>query len=58
MGDIKSIVNGENTDQPTAGFIIDCPWIPEWYGISALLNLNRRLKLPGIRFASPYRVGH
>jgi len=33
---LKAIVNGEKNDQPTAGFIIDCPWIPEWYGISIL----------------------
>lgn len=33
---LKAIVNGEKTEQPTTGFIIDCPWLPEWYGISIL----------------------
>jgi len=35
-GTLKDIVNGKKTGQPTAGFIIDCPWLPEWYGISIL----------------------
>lgn len=33
---LKSIVNGKKAEQPTIGFIIDCPWLPEWYGISIL----------------------
>jgi len=33
---LKSIVNGEKTEQPITGFIIDSPWLPEWYGISIL----------------------
>lgn len=33
---LKGIVNGKKTEQPTFGFIIDCPWLPEWYGISIL----------------------
>ncbi|MCE5332123.1 MAG: uroporphyrinogen decarboxylase family protein [Bacteroidales bacterium] len=33
---VKAIVNGEKTGQAVSGFIIDCPWLPEWYGISIL----------------------
>ena len=33
---LKAIVNGKKVEQPTSGFIIDCPWLPEWYGISIL----------------------
>jgi uroporphyrinogen-III decarboxylase len=33
---LKSIVNGEAQAQPVSGFIIDCPWLPAWYGISIL----------------------
>jgi uroporphyrinogen decarboxylase len=33
---LKALVNGKKPDRPTVGFIIDCPWLPEWYGISIL----------------------
>jgi uroporphyrinogen-III decarboxylase len=33
---LKKIVNGEAPAQPVSGFIIDCPWLPAWYGISIL----------------------
>lgn len=33
---LKKIVNGEKLDEPISGFIIDCPWLPAWYGISIL----------------------
>lgn len=33
---LKDVVNGKNTDKKTAGFIIDCPWLPGWYGVSVL----------------------
>jgi uroporphyrinogen-III decarboxylase len=33
---LKKVVNGEKSDQPLSGFIIDCPWLPAWYGISIL----------------------
>lgn len=33
---VKAIVDGEKTGQAVSGFIIDCPWLPEWYGISIL----------------------
>jgi uroporphyrinogen-III decarboxylase len=31
-----SIANGEKQEKLTPGFIIDCPWLPNWYGISIL----------------------
>ncbi len=33
---LKQIVKGEGPFSPTAGFIIDSPWLPGWYGISTL----------------------
>jgi len=33
---LKAIVNGKKTEQSVTGFIIDCPWLPQWYGISIL----------------------
>ncbi len=33
---LQSIVNGEKSGAPVSGFIIDCPWLPQWYGISIL----------------------
>ena len=33
---LKGVVNGKKPEQPISGFIIDCPWLPEWYGISIL----------------------
>ena len=33
---LKAIVNGKKTEQPVTGFIIDCPWLPQWDGISIL----------------------
>lgn len=33
---LKAVVNGEKTEQSVTGFIIDCPWLPQWYGISIL----------------------
>jgi uroporphyrinogen decarboxylase len=32
--DLVSLVKGENIGYQPAGFIIDSPWIPGWYGIS------------------------
>lgn len=29
-------INGEKTDKPPIGFIIDSPWLPNWYGVSIL----------------------
>ena len=31
---LLDVVNGKKTNHPVAGFIIDSPWIPGWYGIS------------------------
>lgn len=31
-----SVINGKNQASPPAGFIIDSPWLPGWYGISTL----------------------
>jgi uroporphyrinogen-III decarboxylase len=33
---LKALVNGESLSEPMAGFIIDSPWLPNWYGISIL----------------------
>ncbi len=34
--DLISIIDGEILDPLPVGFIIDCPWLPNWYGISIL----------------------
>ncbi len=34
--DLKQIINGEILDPSPVGFIIDSPWLPNWYGISIL----------------------
>jgi uroporphyrinogen-III decarboxylase len=34
--DLVAIVNGEKKQPLPIGFIIDCPWLPKWYGISIL----------------------
>ncbi len=33
---LVEIANGIVQDKPVPGFIIDCPWLPNWYGISIL----------------------
>lgn len=35
-GKLNEIVKGEYNGNPVAGFIIDCPWLPAWHGISIL----------------------
>lgn len=30
---LKKIINGEKFEEIPIGFIIDCPWLPNWYGI-------------------------
>ena len=34
--DLSRIINGDILDPLPVGFIIDCPWLPNWYGISIL----------------------
>ena len=34
--DLKSVVNGEVLSPLPVGFIIDSPWLPNWFGISIL----------------------
>lgn len=34
--ELLGIIKGENKGTLPAGFIIDCPWLPKWYGISIL----------------------
>lgn len=34
--ELKAIVNGETLSPAPMGFIIDSPWLPNWYGISLL----------------------
>ena len=31
---LKRIIDGEKIDPLPTGFIIDCPWLPNWYGIN------------------------
>ncbi len=33
---LKAIINGDILSPPPVGFIIDSPWLPNWYGISLL----------------------
>ena len=33
---LLSIIKGEKQSDVPVGFIIDCPWLPNWYGISLL----------------------
>ncbi len=48
---LKRVINGEILNPLPVGFIIDCPWLPNWYGINILdyftndeLWLNANLK--------------
>jgi uroporphyrinogen-III decarboxylase len=34
--DLLSIIDGNQLAKPPVGFIIDCPWVPGWYGITIL----------------------
>jgi uroporphyrinogen-III decarboxylase len=34
--DLKKVINGEILDPIPVGFIIDCPWLPNWFGINIL----------------------
>ncbi len=50
-GLLKKIINGEQISPLPVGFIIDCPWLPNWYGINIFdyfsnddLWLNANLK--------------
>jgi uroporphyrinogen decarboxylase len=33
---LKRVVIGEKVNPLPVGFVVDCPWIPNWYGISIL----------------------
>ena len=33
---LKQLIRGETVTPAPVGFIIDCPWLPNWYGISIL----------------------
>jgi len=48
---LKKIIRGETVQPAPIGFVIDCPWLPSWYGIDILdyfsndeLWLNANLK--------------
>jgi uroporphyrinogen-III decarboxylase len=48
---LKKVINGEMVEPAPVGFIIDCPWLPNWYGIKIFdyfssdeLWLNANLK--------------
>jgi len=34
--DLNKVINGEKLDSLPAGFIIDCPWLPNWYGVDII----------------------
>lgn len=34
--ELKKIIGGETVDPSPVGFIIDCPWLPNWYGVKIL----------------------
>jgi uroporphyrinogen-III decarboxylase len=34
--DLKKVVNGENIGYVPNGYIIDCPWLPGWYGVNII----------------------
>lgn len=34
--ELLAVVNGQATARPPIGFIIDCPWLPNWFGIPIL----------------------
>lgn len=34
--DLNAVIRGESVDPLPTGFIIDSPWLPNWYGISIL----------------------
>ncbi|MBN1649180.1 MAG: hypothetical protein JW874_14175, partial [Spirochaetales bacterium] len=49
--DLLRVISGEVLDPMPAGFVIDCPWLPNWYGIKIIdyfsndeLWLNANLK--------------
>lgn len=33
---LQRVIAGEKQDELPIGFIIDCPWLPNWYGVSIL----------------------
>ncbi|HOC25284.1 MAG TPA: uroporphyrinogen decarboxylase family protein [bacterium] len=33
---LQRVIRGERVEPLPVGFIIDCPWLPKWYGISIL----------------------
>src|SRR5512145_2310644 len=34
--DLKKVIKGEDIGYIPSGFIIDCPWVPGWYGVNIL----------------------
>ncbi|MDR1763074.1 MAG: hypothetical protein LBR64_03860 [Dysgonamonadaceae bacterium] len=33
---LTAVIDGQTPEQTPVGFIIDCPWLPEWYGTTLL----------------------
>ncbi|MEJ2542711.1 MAG: hypothetical protein P8Y99_01455 [Calditrichaceae bacterium] len=33
---LLKVIKGETIDPMPIGFVIDCPWLPNWYGIRIL----------------------
>ena len=34
--ELLAVVEGKPLARPPIGFIIDCPWLPNWFGIDIL----------------------
>lgn len=34
--ELKTAIAGGSQNQPPIGFIIDCPWLPNWYGVNLI----------------------
>ena len=58
---LKKTISGEILDPIPAGFIIDCPWLPNWYGINIIdyfsnddfwlkANLKAKKDFPSLMF--------
>ena len=41
---LKKTINGEVVKPLPVGFIIDCPWLPNWYGIKIATQFPIGLK--------------
>ena len=65
---LQKVINGEILNPLPIGFIIDCPWLPNWYGINILdyfsndelwlkANLKALQDFPDVMFLAWVLVG-